>query len=111
MTGVVTWSRGGGDVVCGAVCSFELILFCSIYFSFFVEHETFGVFCFLTSHNFVWMEMSLELKTTSGVWEAVSVAAKGVIGGYLHSSGISSFFDVSDIKDIIDIYLPLGAES
>jgi len=46
VTGVVTWSSGGGDVVCGAVSSFELILFCRIYFSFFVEHETFGVFCF-----------------------------------------------------------------
>ncbi len=57
------------------------------------------------------IKMSLELKTTSGVWGAVGVAAKGVIGGYLHSSGISTFSDVSDIRDIIYIFLPLEAES
>ncbi len=48
--------------------------------------------------------MSIVIFLTSGVWEAVGVAAKVIIGGYLHSSGISTFFDVSGIKDIIDIF-------
>ncbi len=48
---------------------------------------------------------------TSGVWEAVGVAAIGVVGGYLYSSGISTFWNVSHIKGILDIRLPLEAES
>ena len=95
MTGVVTWSSGGGDVVCGAVCSFELISFCPIYFSFFVEHATFGVFCFSSSHLNSMMGMSPLSIYASGVWEAVGVAAKGVIGGYFDSSFTSDILDCS----------------
>ena len=103
VSGVVTWSGGGGDVVNGAVCSFESILFCPIYFSFFVEHATLGVFCFCSSHNFWFLGMTFVTLLTSGVWGAVGVAAKVVIGGYLHSSGISHFLDVSNIVGISDI--------
>ena len=38
-------------------------------------------------------------------------AAKRVIGGYLHSYGISHIFNVSHIADISDICLPLEEES
>ena len=41
----------------------------------------------------------------------MGVAAIRVIGGYLHSSDISAFFNVSHIKVNIGIYLPLEAES
>ncbi len=92
MTGVVTWSSGGGDVVCGDICSFELIIFCPIYISFFVEHETFGVFCFLSSHFFILKKFSFMRLLTSGVWEAVGEAAVSVTGGYFDSSSTSAFF-------------------
>jgi len=104
VTGVVTWSSGGGVVVYGAMCSFELILFCPIYFSFFVEHATFGVFCFSSSHLFIVMEMSLDWITTSGVWEAVGITAKGVISGYFDSSITSSILVESYLLTIFAIF-------
>jgi hypothetical protein len=48
---------------------------------------------------------------TSGVWEAVGVAAKGVIVGYLHSSGVSHLLSISHFLGILAICLPLEAES
>ena len=114
VTGVVTWSSGGGDVVYCAVCSFELILFCPIYFSFFVEHETFGVFCFSSSHFFFTRRFSFMKLLASGVWEAVGVAAKGVFRSSFHSSFTSDILEVSHLFDIcviFEVLLPWEAES